>query len=156
MFPTEDDPSYRRCYLYYGIYLLCTVLLVSGPSLVCKFGLSNMGSTIPDCWTVFQYRADKGGVCCTLHFFISDAQVTSQETQSAIPFWACLSPSDKVSFCDHILSIVRASLRKQFLQTTSPKSLTGFWPNFTGMILGRSSFKVVQWFQSIAHLGHRS
>ena len=43
------------------------------------------------------------------------------------------------------LSVVRACVRRLFLQTTSPpKSLIGFWPNFTGMILGWSSFKVVQ------------
>ena len=46
MFPTEDDPSYRICYLYYGIYLLYTVLLVSGPSLACKFDLSDMSSRL--------------------------------------------------------------------------------------------------------------
>ena len=67
-----------------------------------------------------------------------------------LSFLAHLSHSDKVSFCDHILSIVRRayvhpSIRKQFLQTTSlPKPLIGFWPNFTGMILGWSSFKVIQ------------
>ena len=48
---------------------------------------------------------------------------------------AHLSPNDKVSFCDHILSVVhlcssvsvRASIRKQFLKTISPpKPLIGF------------------------------
>ena len=47
-----------------------------------------------------------------------------------------------ITFCP---MCVRASVRKQFLQTTSsPKPLIGIWPNFTGMILGWSSFKVVQ------------
>ena len=99
-------------------------------------------------------------------------------------FSAHLSHSDNVSFCEHILSVVRAclhpttlwrmftcvflnnehfsifqkdlfrrhkltdfraSVRKQFLQTTSPpKPLIGLWPNLTGMILGWSSFKVVE------------
>ena len=68
-----------------------------------------------------------------------------------ILFLAHLSRSDKMRFCDHILSVVRASLNqrmppvcKQFLQTTSSKPLIRFWPNFTGMILGWSFFKVVQ------------
>ena len=39
---------------------------------------------------------------------------------------------------------VRVCICKQFLQTTSPKPLIGLWPNFTGMILGWSSFKVAQ------------
>ena len=40
---------------------------------------------------------------------------------------------------------MRLCVHKQFLQTTSPpKPLIGFWPNFTGMILGWSFFKVVQ------------
>ena len=40
---------------------------------------------------------------------------------------------------------VRASVRQQFLQTTSPlKPLIGFWPNFTGMIPGWSPTKFVQ------------
>jgi len=40
---------------------------------------------------------------------------------------------------------VRASVRQQFLQTTSPlKPLNGFWPNFTGMIPWWSTIKVVQ------------
>ena len=35
--------------------------------------------------------------------------------------------------------------RQQLLQTTSPpKPLAGFWPNFVGMILIWSSFKIVQ------------
>ena len=55
-------------------------------------------------------------------------------------FLAHLSRSDKVSFCDHILSVVC----KQFLQRTSPSKLpVGLWPTFTGMILGWSSFKAV-------------
>ena len=40
---------------------------------------------------------------------------------------------------------VRPSVHKQFLQTISPpKPPIGFLPNFTGMILGWFSFKVVQ------------
>ena len=40
--------------------------------------------------------------------------------------------------CEH--ACIRPYIHRQFLQTTSPKPLTGFWPNFTGMILGWSSF----------------
>ena len=64
-------------------------------------------------------------------------------------FLVHLSGSDKLSFCDHILSVVcqvciHLSICKQFLQTASPpKALIGFWPNFTGMILGWSTFGVV-------------
>ena len=43
-------------------------------------------------------------------------------------FLAHLSHSDKVSLCDHTLSIVRSasSVCRQFLQMTSPKPLIGF------------------------------
>jgi len=52
----------------------------------------------------------------------------------------------KVSFCNGLLSVVhRPCVRQHFLWTTSPlKPLIGFWPNFTGMIPGWSSIKVVQ------------
>jgi len=55
----------------------------------------------------------------------------------------------KVSFCGNPLSVARLSvrpcIRQQFLYTTSPlKPLIGFLPNFTGMIPGWSSTKVVQ------------
>ena len=60
-----------------------------------------------------------------------------------------------MSFCDHILAVVlgpscvlpsvRACVRKQFLQTSSPpKTLIRSLTNFAGIILGWSSFKCVQ------------
>ena len=51
-----------------------------------------------------------------------------------------------ITFCQSIIRLcMHPCMCKQFLQTTSPpKPLIGFWPNFTGMILGWSSFKVVQ------------
>ena len=67
------------------------------------------------------------------------------------PFLAHLSRRLKVRYCDHspsvvvvvVVVVVRPSVHN--LWTTSPpKPLIGFWPNFTGMILGWSSFKVVQ------------
>jgi len=59
----------------------------------------------------------------------------------------------RVSYCDSPLSVVRRLCVPAwarvcgnfFIKTTSPlKPLIGFWPNFTGMIPGWSSTKVVQ------------
>ena len=53
--------------------------------------------------------------------------VTKAEDILKLIILARLSCSDKVSFCDHILSVVHLSIRKQFLQRTSPpKPLIGF------------------------------
>ena len=56
-------------------------------------------------------------------------------------FLAHLSRRLKVSYCDHPLS---SSSVHNLYTTSPPKPLIGFWPNLTGMILGWSSFKVIQ------------
>ena len=48
----------------------------------------------------------------------------------------------KVSFCDHPLSV--CPFVHNLSTTSPPKPLIGFLPNFTGMILAWSSFKIVQ------------
>jgi len=54
----------------------------------------------------------------------------------------------RLSFCDSLLSIVRASVHQCvsfFIQTTSAlKPLMGFWQNSTGMIPAWSPTKIVQ------------
>ena len=61
-------------------------------------------------------------------------------------FLAHLSRGLKVSYCDHSPSVVVGVVvvRPSRIFKQPPKPLIGFWPNFTGMILGWSSFKVVQ------------
>ena len=58
-------------------------------------------------------------------------------------FLAHLSRRFKVTYCDHPPSVVVVRPSSIFKQSP-PKPLIGFWPNFTGMILGWSSFEVVQ------------
>ena len=56
----------------------------------------------------------------------------------------------KVSFCDHspsvvvVVVVVRMSVRPSTIFKQHLLLNHWFWPNFTGMILGWSSFKVVQ------------
>ena len=53
----------------------------------------------------------------------------------------------RVSYCDRSLPVVvlRPSCVNIFTLTSSPlKPLIGFWPNYTGMVPGRSPIKVVQ------------
>ena len=59
-------------------------------------------------------------------------------------FLAHLSLRLKVSYFDHPPSVVVRLSVHNLYTTSPPKPLIGFSPNFTGMILGWSSFKVVQ------------
>jgi hypothetical protein len=69
---------------------------------------------------------------------------------AALSYLAHLSQSDRVSFCDSFLSVVR----KLLLKMTSPhKPLGQFHPNFTGMFLWWSPLKIVQEFNSMQNSG---
>ena len=66
------------------------------------------------------------------------------EGQRAIVMALCLS-CVRPSMSVYVHTCVHASVRKLFLQKTSPqKLLTGFLRNFTGMFLRWSSFKFLQ------------
>ena len=72
---------------------------------------------------LFINRPCKTVICFDIFHAFLGSLFSKTISPNHILFLAHMSRSDKVSFCDHILSIVRLCVRKQFLQMISPHNL---------------------------------